>query len=146
MSNSEVYREAIEEQIANERYRKEKEAQLAKQPMPPPHTKDKVWTEIIKDTEEEKVIMVHDNIEGKRCQACDKELQPDKIVWYTHKSMMTAINPKTNEIDKPEIYIAEYGMCSENCKKILVRTLEKDTVKAAKEIGKKGTVISYFEK
>jgi hypothetical protein len=133
MSNTQIYREVIE-------------VKIEKQSMPPSHTKEKVWGEIISDTPEKKIIKVHDSIEGKRCQVCDKELEPDKIVWCENQSMCMAFSPKTGKMDKEKIYISEYGMCSEECKKVLVRVLKENAEKLDSFVGIKGSVISHFER
>jgi len=102
--------------------------ELTKQPMPEPHTKDKVWEEKPIESETEKIIFVHDNIEGKRCQVCDKELKLEKIFWYTEKALMTALEPSTQEIAKgyqTKVFVVQYGLCSKRCRETLKRILKK---------------------
>ena len=120
--------------------------------MPEPHLEDKVWEEKPIESETEKVIFVHDKIEGKRCQVCDKELKPEKIFWYTTKGIMSATNPEKTEIAKDyqtKIHILIYGMCSKKCKNAMIRILRKKREETEaglkKEFGDKITAVSFLK-
>ena len=43
--------------------------------------KEKVQREVISETSECKTVKIHSGIDGKRCQVCDKKLNPNTIFW-----------------------------------------------------------------
>ena len=87
--------------------------------------KEKVRREVISETPECKTVKIHSSIDGKRCQVCDKELNPNKIFWYKHDRGITSTNPITHQIEgQTSIRITDFGTCSKKCKNAMIRFCE----------------------
>jgi hypothetical protein len=87
--------------------------------------KEKVRREVISETPECKTVKIHSSIDGKRCQVCDKELNPNKIFWYKHDRGITSTNPITHQIEgQTSIRITDFGTCSKKCKNVMIRFCE----------------------
>jgi hypothetical protein len=125
VSNSEIYRQAINEQIENEQIKKEQNPNK-------PKLKNS-WEEIISETPELKIVKLHDIFEGKKCRFCDKELQPNKIIWETLNDEIGFEDQKTKTISKTVI-ISPYSLCSEKCKEAMIRSHMRDSIDIEKNI------------
>lgn len=102
--------------------------------------KEKVRREVISETPECKTVKVHgSSIVGKRCQVCDKELNPNKIFWYKHDRGITSTNPITHQIEgHPSIRVTNFSTCSKKCKNVMIRFCEnQDKTNIEKNFDKK---------
>jgi hypothetical protein len=87
--------------------------------------KEKVQREVISETPKCKTVKIHSCIDGKRCQVCDKKLNPNKIFWYKHDREITPAYPITHQIEgQTSIRLTDFGTCSKKCKNAMIRFCE----------------------